>query len=156
MSPKKLCLKTTEILVPRMWNDNGSWRRYTVTHFLWRRRRLWRPWRSFELDWRRQGGGNTYWDDRWVVFPQGGTEKMSLTVQQLLNDAKRLSSRLRDHDTSADNIIAASSSVLKEIEAMRQYQEDIDSLNSIAHNRPRAQLVLGKRKKSPSCCNCYA
>ena len=70
--------------------------------------------------------------------------KMSLTIQQLLNDAKRLSSRLRDHDASADNIIAASTAVLKEVEGLRQYQEDIDSLNAIAHNRPRAQLVLGK------------
>ena len=25
-----------------------------------------------------------------------------------------------------------------------EYQEDIESLNTIAHNRPRAQLVLGK------------
>jgi hypothetical protein len=72
---------------------------------------------------------------------------MSLTIQQLLNDAKRLSNRLREHDASADNIIASSTSVLKEVEAMRQYQEDIDSLNSIAHNRPRAQLVLGKTLK---------
>ena len=69
---------------------------------------------------------------------------MSLTIQQLLNDAKRLTSRLREHDASADNVISSTTSVLKDIEAMRQYQEDIDCLNSIAHNRPRAQLVLGK------------
>ncbi len=52
--------------------------------------------------------------------------------------------RLRDHDVTADKVISSAQSVLKEVEAMRQYQEDIDSLNSIAHNRPRAQLVLGK------------
>lgn len=68
---------------------------------------------------------------------------MSLTVQQLLSDAKRLTGRLRDHDSSADTIITAAQDVLKEVEAMRQYQEDIESLNNIAHNRPRAQLVLG-------------
>ena len=69
---------------------------------------------------------------------------MSLTVQQLLADAKRLSGRLRDHDASADNVISNAQEVLKAVDAMRQYQEDIDNLNSIAHNRPRAQLVLGK------------
>ena len=69
---------------------------------------------------------------------------MSLTVQQLLSDAKRLTGRLRDHDSAADSIINSAQDVLKEVEAMRQYQEDIDNLNSIAHNRPRAQLVLGK------------
>ena len=30
---------------------------------------------------------------------------MSLTVQQLLTDAKRLSTRLRDHDQTADSLI---------------------------------------------------
>jgi len=54
--------------------------------------------------------------------------------------------RLRDHDVTADKVISSAQSVLKEVEAMRQYQEDIDSLNSIAHNRPRAQLVLGRLK----------
>ncbi len=34
--------------------------------------------------------------------------------------------------------------VLKEVEAMRQYQENIENLNEIAHQRPRAHLVLGK------------
>ena len=71
---------------------------------------------------------------------------MSLTVQQLLSDAKRLTGRLRDHDSATDGIISAAQDVLKEVEAMRQYQEDIESLNTIAHNRPRAQLVLGKKR----------
>lgn len=73
---------------------------------------------------------------------------MSLTVQQLLSDAKRLTGRLRDHDSSADTIITAAQDVLKEVEAMRQYQEDIESLNNIAHNRPRAQLVLGIQQEN--------
>ena len=34
--------------------------------------------------------------------------------------------------------------VLKEVEAMRQYEEDVDNLNEVAHNRPRAHLVLGR------------
>ena len=74
---------------------------------------------------------------------------MSLTVQQLLSDAKRLTGRLRDHDSATDGIISAAQDVLKEVEAMRQYQEDIESLNTIAHNRPRAQLVLGKKIPAP-------
>jgi len=73
---------------------------------------------------------------------------MSLTVQQLLSDAKRLTSRLRDHDSAADSIITSAQDVLKEVEAMRQYQEDIESLNTIAHNRPRAQLVLGIQQEN--------
>jgi len=73
---------------------------------------------------------------------------MSLTVQQLLNDAKRLSSRLRDHDQSADHLISRAQEVLKEVDAMRQYQEDVENLNEVAHNRPRAQLVLGIQQEN--------
>ena len=86
---------------------------------------------------------NNLYDVIWQDNSSKIVVTMSLTVQQLLNDAKRLSNRLREHDASADNVISSTQSVLKEMEAMRQYQEDIDSLNSIAHNRPRAQLVLG-------------
>lgn len=74
--------------------------------------------------------------------------RMSLTVQQLLSDAKRLSSRLRDHDQSADHLISRAQEVLKEVDAMRQYQEDVENLNEVAHNRPRAQLVLGIQQEN--------
>jgi len=73
---------------------------------------------------------------------------MSLTVQQLLSDAKRLSNRLRDHDQSADHLISRAQEVLKEVDAMRQYQEDVENLNEVAHNRPRAQLVLGIQQEN--------
>jgi len=73
---------------------------------------------------------------------------MSLTVQQLLTDAKRLSTRLRDHDQTADSLITRAQEVLKQVDAMRQYQEDVDNLNEVAHNRPRAQLVLGIQQEN--------
>ena len=38
--------------------------------------------------------------------------------------------------------------VLKQVDAMRQYQEDVDNLNEVAHNRPRAQLVLGIQQEN--------
>jgi len=73
---------------------------------------------------------------------------MSLTVQQLLSDAKRLSTRLRDHDQTADSLISRAQEVLKQVDSMRQYQEDVDNLNEVAHNRPRAQLVLGIQQEN--------
>jgi len=73
---------------------------------------------------------------------------MSLTVQQLLTDAKRLSTRLRDHDQTADTLITRAQEVLKQVDAMRQYQEDVENLNEVAHNRPRAQLVLGIQQEN--------
>ena len=38
--------------------------------------------------------------------------------------------------------------MLKQVDAMRQYQEDVDNLNEVAHNRPRAQLVLGIQQEN--------
>ena len=37
---------------------------------------------------------------------------------------------------------------MKQVDAMRQYQEDVDNLNEVAHNRPRAQLVLGIQQEN--------
>ena len=68
---------------------------------------------------------------------------MSLTVQQLLSDAKRLTARLRDHDDAANKVVSHAQEAFKSVTEMRTYQEDIEALNAIAHNRPRAQLVLG-------------
>lgn len=73
---------------------------------------------------------------------------MSLTVQQLIADAKKLSTRLMDRDQSADRLISRGQDVLKEVEAMRQYQENIENLNEIAHQRPRAHLVLGIQQEN--------
>ena len=38
--------------------------------------------------------------------------------------------------------------VLKHADAMKQYQEDVENLNEVAHNRPRAQLVLGIQQEN--------
>ena len=45
---------------------------------------------------------------------------MSLTVDQVLADAKRLVERLRDHDNAADSLIEQSTTLNKRIEAMKQ------------------------------------
>lgn len=73
---------------------------------------------------------------------------MTLTVAQVLSDARRLGSRLRDHDANADGVISLARSVLDEVEAMRAYNEEIEHLNDVARNRPRAQLVLGIQQEN--------
>jgi len=73
---------------------------------------------------------------------------MTLTVAQVLSDARRLGSRLRDHDANADGVISLARSVLDEVEAMRAYNEEIEHLNEVARNRPRAQLVLGIQQEN--------
>lgn len=45
---------------------------------------------------------------------------MSLTIQQILLDAKRLASRLKEHDSAADALLSQTQSVYKQIDAMKQ------------------------------------
>lgn len=45
---------------------------------------------------------------------------MSLTIQQILSDAKRLASRLKEHDTAADVLLSQTQSVYKQLDAMKQ------------------------------------
>ncbi len=44
---------------------------------------------------------------------------MSLTIQQILLDAKKLSDRLKEHDTAADALLSQTQSVYKQIDAMK-------------------------------------
>jgi len=73
---------------------------------------------------------------------------MTISITQMLEDAKRLSERLRQHEASTDGIISSAQDNLKELEAMKQYSEDIDALNALSNNRPRAQLVLGIQQEN--------
>lgn len=45
---------------------------------------------------------------------------MSVSVNQILNDAKRLVSRLREHDSTADAIIGQTQTLYKNVESMKE------------------------------------
>lgn len=76
------------------------------------------------------------------------SQTMSLTVQQILTDAKRLVTRLREHDNTADNLISQTEALSKKVAAMKQYDEDINELNEVAGQRPRSALVLGIQQEN--------
>ncbi|CAE1268179.1 Suppressor of IKBKE 1,FGFR1 oncogene partner 2 homolog,FGFR1 oncogene partner 2 [Acanthosepion pharaonis] len=67
---------------------------------------------------------------------------MKMSFEKLLADARLLVSRLKDHDSLADSLIASTNSLHNRIDAMKQYQDDITELNEIARHRPRSTLVL--------------
>lgn len=68
---------------------------------------------------------------------------MALSIEKMLGDAQILVARLRDHDSTADILIAHTQTLHKRLDAMKQYQDDINELNEIAKHRPRSTLVLG-------------
>jgi len=45
---------------------------------------------------------------------------MSVTVQQILSDAKLLASKLKEHDSTADGLVSQAQFVAKKIDAMKQ------------------------------------
>lgn len=45
---------------------------------------------------------------------------MSVTIQQILSDAKRLATKLKEHDTAADALLSQAQFVYKKIDAMKQ------------------------------------
>ncbi|KAF3859401.1 hypothetical protein F7725_021800, partial [Dissostichus mawsoni] len=73
---------------------------------------------------------------------------MNCTIEKVLSDAKSLVERLRNHDNAAEMLIEQTTSLNKRVEAMQQYQEEIDSLNQVARHRPRSSLVLGIQQEN--------
>ncbi|PSN42827.1 FGFR1 oncogene partner 2 [Blattella germanica] len=74
--------------------------------------------------------------------------QMSLTIQQIILDAKRLANRLKEHDSAADALLSQTQSVYKQIDAMKQYQEEVGELNETARQRPHTVLVAGIQQEN--------
>ncbi|XP_043943665.1 FGFR1 oncogene partner 2 isoform X2 [Protopterus annectens] len=73
---------------------------------------------------------------------------MSCTVEKVLADAKALVERLREHDNAAETLIEQTTALNKRVEAMKQYQEEIQELNEVARHRPRSTLVMGIQQEN--------
>lgn len=67
---------------------------------------------------------------------------MALAVEKILSDALNLSVRLKEHDITADSLIARTQSLQRQVEAMKRYQENLTELNEVARHRPRTSLIL--------------
>ncbi|XP_042236875.1 FGFR1 oncogene partner 2 homolog isoform X2 [Homarus americanus] len=67
-------------------------------------------------------------------------DKMSV-LQQVLTDARKLATRLRDHDSSADSLLSQAQGMFKQVESMKEYCEEMNELNEAANNRPRSALI---------------
>lgn len=46
--------------------------------------------------------------------------KMSVSVQQILADAKKLAVRLKDHDSSADMLLSQAQAMYRQVDAMKE------------------------------------
>ncbi|XP_051976708.1 FGFR1 oncogene partner 2 homolog [Xyrauchen texanus] len=73
---------------------------------------------------------------------------MTCTLEKVLADAKSLVERLRHHDNAAEILIEQTTLLNKRVEAMKQYQEEIEGLNQVARHRPRSALVMGIQQEN--------
>ncbi|XP_036025270.1 FGFR1 oncogene partner 2 homolog [Onychomys torridus] len=73
---------------------------------------------------------------------------MSCTTEKALADAKVLVERLRDHDDAAESLIEQTMALSKRVEAVKQYQEEIQELNEVARHWPRSTLVMGIQQEN--------
>ena len=58
------------------------------------------------------------------------TDKMSV-LQQVLTDARKLATRLRDHDSSADSLLTQSQGMFKQMESMKEVSTPVFSQTSL-------------------------
>ncbi|XP_025409107.1 FGFR1 oncogene partner 2 homolog [Sipha flava] len=74
---------------------------------------------------------------------------MSVTIQQILSDAKRLASKLKEHDTAADALLSQAQFAYKKIDAMKQYTVDLSELNDMEEGGlPHEKLVKSIRTEN--------
>lgn len=73
---------------------------------------------------------------------------MACTIEKVLADARSLVERLRDHDSAAEILIEQTTLLNKRVDAMKQYQEEIEVLNQVARHRPRSTLVMGIQQEN--------
>jgi len=73
---------------------------------------------------------------------------MPVSVQQILADVKKLAGRLKDHDSSADLILSQAQAMYRQIDTMKEYQEELMELNTAAHHRPHLDLIANIQQEN--------
>ncbi|XP_014666833.1 PREDICTED: FGFR1 oncogene partner 2 homolog [Priapulus caudatus] len=77
---------------------------------------------------------------------------MTCSIQQVLADAKRLVTQLREHEGNADTLINQARKLNGRVDSMRIYQEDAEEAAEVARKPPppppRSTLVFGLQQEN--------
>nr|CAI5865174.1 unnamed protein product [Callosobruchus analis] len=78
---------------------------------------------------------------------------MSLTIQQIITDAKRLASRLKDRDVVADVLLNETHAIIDSrslcnFHFTKKFQDEVETLNEIANQKPHSQLIANIQKEN--------
>jgi len=74
---------------------------------------------------------------------------MSVTIEQIILDVKRVCNKLKDREALGDSILVETETVNKQIEAMKEFQDDIEVLNKLARDRSNQQLLQIIHQENP-------
>lgn len=74
---------------------------------------------------------------------------MSVTIEQIILDVKRVCNKLKDREALGDSLIVDTESVNKQVEAMKEFQDDIEVLNKLARERSNNQMVHTIHQENP-------
>jgi len=73
---------------------------------------------------------------------------MSLTVQEIVLEAKNLANKLKEQNSIADFLLSQGQCVHKQLDAMKQYSDEVGELNTTARQRPHSVLVAGIQQEN--------
>lgn len=65
----------------------------------------------------------------------------NITVGQIIMDAHRMASRVKELDALSSALLVEAEGNNRFVESLRQFQDDMDSLNRIANNKSNAEMV---------------
>lgn len=65
----------------------------------------------------------------------------SLSVDQIIIDAQRMADRVRDLDVLSSDLLVEAEGNNRFVESLRQFQDDLESLNEIANSKTNAEMV---------------
>lgn len=74
---------------------------------------------------------------------------MSVTIEQIILDVKRVCNKLKDREALGDSLLVETETVNKQIEAMKEFQDDIEVLNKLARERSNQQLIQIIHQENP-------
>uniref|UniRef100_A0A6M2DM56 Putative fgfr1 oncoprotein partner 2 protein n=1 Tax=Xenopsylla cheopis TaxID=163159 RepID=A0A6M2DM56_XENCH len=73
---------------------------------------------------------------------------MSVTIQNIILDAKRLAGRLKTREAAGDSLIKITQSLSKQIDIIKQYPDELELLNEVAPQRPHTALIAGIQQEN--------
>lgn len=73
----------------------------------------------------------------------------NITVGQIIVDAQRMASRIKDLDVLSGGLLMEAEGNNRHLEAMRKFQDDLDSLNHITRDKSNADMVNRINAQNP-------